>query len=130
MSSPVEIQLVLDASAAVEFSRGSIHVGEVLSLVAEDEAIALLPLACLIEATAWVVDRDRLEVLTRHKSVLVMPGEPDQWRALATTFELVGRQDAAVAALTALDARVGLLTRQPGLYSSVGSGNLVIPIGD
>ncbi|WP_250029870.1 hypothetical protein [Paractinoplanes maris] len=130
MTTPVDIQLVLDTSAVVEFTRESIHVGEVLSLVADDNAIALLPLPCLVEAYQWAADRARLDVLIALESVFVAPPEPKQWRAIAAAYGLVGRQDAAVAALLALDAGAGLLTRQPDLYASVDPGNLVIAIED
>jgi hypothetical protein len=126
---PVPITLVLDTSAAVEFSRGSIHVGEVLSEIADEQAVAVLPLACLVEAAHDAADMARLEILASHQAVIVLPAEPDRWRALAATYDVVGGQDAACAALTALDANAWILTRDPGRYAGLGDG-LTIPIGD
>jgi hypothetical protein len=44
------VRLILDTSAIAAFARGSIHVGEVLAEIADEHAVALLPLACLVEA--------------------------------------------------------------------------------
>lgn len=127
---PVRISVVLDASAAVEFSRGSIHVGEVLTMVAEEEAVAVLPLPCLVEAMQWAADKSLLEALVNHPLVAVAGGEPGQWRTLSTLRELVGGYGEAAAALVAIDAGASLLTRWPGLYATVDTGGMVIPIGD
>ncbi len=83
----VPIRLVLDATAGVEFTRASIHLGEVLSEVADEGAVAHLPLTCLVEAV--------------HSAT-----HPD------------------------LEARAPILTTQPGWYSSLGNGGLVIKIGE
>jgi hypothetical protein len=127
----VPFRIVLDTSAVVEYSRASIAVGEILSEIADEEdAIALVPLPCLVEAAHIVTDLTRLELLAGHSAVAVYPGEADQWRALAAMYDIVGRQDAAMAALLALDAEVPVLTRQPGMYAGVDDGGLTIPIGD
>lgn len=125
------VRLVLDASAVVEFTRSSIHVGEVLSEIADEEgATAALPLACLVEAVHSAVDHDRLEILAAHPAVTVLAGDAHDWRALAELYDLMGRQDTAAAALLALDAATAVLTRQPALYAGVSTPDLVIPIDE
>src|SRR3954471_219485 len=62
--------LVLDTSAIAAFARGSIHVGEVLAEIADEDAVALLPLACLVEAVnrqRFTSEEDaRLDLLVGH----------------------------------------------------------------
>ncbi len=67
------IKVVLDASAIVEFTRASIHVGETLA-------------------------------------------------------EIVGRAEAASAALTALDNGCAVFTRHPGLYAGMEADGLTLAI--
>jgi hypothetical protein len=45
-----DVRLVLDTSAAIAYARSSIHVGEVLAEIADERAVAALPLACLVAA--------------------------------------------------------------------------------
>lgn len=126
----VPFRIVLDTSAVVAYTRGSIAVGEILSEITDEHGVALVPLPCLVEAAHTVDDLARLDLLVGHPAVAVYPGEADQWRALAAMYAIVGRQDAAMAALLALDAEVSVLTRRPGLYAGVDDGGLTIPIDD
>ena len=121
------IQLILDASAIVAFVRESIDVGEVIAEVDAEEAAVGLPVLCLAQARTSGDDVDRLNLLAGHDAATVLP-DPDDWQALAATVELVGRWDAAVAALLALDLDVAVLTGTPGLYAGLGGGNLTIGI--
>jgi hypothetical protein len=127
---PVPIRLVLDTSAVVEFTRASIHVGEVLSEVVDEQAIAVLPVICLVEAVHAVADPALLDVLIGHPAVALLDEQASEWRMLAEVYAIVGRLDAAAAGLAALDARTAILTKQPGLYAGLGDGRLVIPIGE
>jgi hypothetical protein len=126
------ISLILDASAIVAYTRPSIHVGEVLAEVEDGGNAAALPVASLVEAAATVVpqDRDRLHMLADHDTVVVLPEDAELWPMLAATYSIVGRYDAAAAAVAALRFDVAILTRLPGLYEGVNSGGLVIPIED
>jgi hypothetical protein len=124
------VQLVLDASAIVEFTRESVHVGEVLAEVASEGAVAALPVPCLVEAVHAVADDDRLGLLVGHNATVVITDERADWRVLATAYDTVGRADAASAFLAALDHDAGLLTRQPGLYAGIDNDSLVLPIDD
>lgn len=125
---PVPIRLVLDTSAVIEFTRASIHVGEVLFEIADEGAVALLPLPCLVEAAPAAHDRDRLEVLATHAAVAVFSEEPAQWKPLAAVLDAVGQLDSAFAALAAVDADVAVLSHWPRRYAGVGVD--VIAIGD
>jgi hypothetical protein len=124
------VRLILDASAIVAFTRGSIHVGEVLAEIDDEGAVVALPFACLVEAVHAVVDTDRLDLLVAHRATAVKSDDPGLWRALATMYDIVGRADAAAAALAAIDHDVEVLTGQPGLYAGLDDGGLVIPIED
>jgi hypothetical protein len=74
-----------------------------------------------------VDDIDRLNLLAGHDAAVVL-SDPDDWHALAATVDLVGRWDAATAALLALDLDVPVLTGTPGLYAGLGGGDLTIGI--
>ena len=124
------IRLVFDTSAIVAFTRGSIHVGELLAEIDDEHAAVALPLACLVDAVPAVADIDRLELLVAHRATAVKTDEPALWQALAATCEIVGRADAAAAALAAIDHNVDVLTRTPLIYSGLDAGGLVIAIED
>jgi hypothetical protein len=126
----VPFRIVLDTSAVAAYTRASIAVGEILSEITDEQGVALLPLPCLVEAAHTVNDPARLDLLVAHAAVVIYPGEPDQWRTLAAMYGIVGRLDAAMAALLALDAVVAVLTDEPGLYAGVDTGGLTIPIDD
>ncbi|BCB76022.1 hypothetical protein GCM10022251_56020 [Phytohabitans flavus] len=123
-------RVVLDASAIIEFTRQSIHVGELLAEVADEGAVAALPVVCLVEAHHAVADTDRLDLLVNHRATALLADQPADWLALAATYDIVGRIDAASAVLAAIDHNCGVLTRQTGLYAGLDEGGLVIPIGE
>lgn len=123
------VRVILDASAIIAFTRENIHVGEVIAEVADEEGAAVgLPVLCLAEATRAVVDPDRLDLLVHHPVTVVLTPDPDGWRALAATYETVGRLDAASAVLDAIDLDCDVLTGQPGLYGGLAGGGPIIPI--
>jgi hypothetical protein len=124
-----DIRVLLDASAILAFTRESIHVGEVICEVTDEEGCAVgLPLLCLVEATRAVADPDRLDLLVAHPATVILPPEPDSWRALAVTYDTVGRLDAASAVLAAIDLDCDVLTGQPALYAGLAGGGPIIPI--
>jgi hypothetical protein len=126
---PRRIRLVFDTSAIIAFTRSSIHVGEVLAEVDDEDAAVALPLACLVEAVHAVTDVERLDLLVAHRATVILPDEPATWQALAITYDIVGRTDAASAALAAIDHDVDVLTRQIGLYAGLDD-ELVLPIAE
>jgi hypothetical protein len=123
-----DVRLVLDTSAAIAYARSSIHVGEVLAEIADERAVAALPLACLVAADPAVTDTAGLRMLAEHAATVVLTDGPDMWRELAAMAEIVGRLDASSAALAGIDFGVEVLTGSPGLYAGVGDGSMVIPI--
>ena len=124
------IGLVLDSTAILAYTRGSFHVGEVLIQVEEDDAVAALPVACLVEAAGVVTDTDRLDLLVGHPTTELVADDPEDWRFLRTAYDMVGRYESASAAVLALGAGVGVLTRRPGLYAGLDQGGLAIPIAE
>ena len=122
------VKVILDASAIVAFTRGSINVGEVLAEVNDEYAAAGLPILCLVEGSRAVADGDRLELLVQHPATAVLALSPEDWQALAAIYDSVGRLDAGSAVLAAIDLDCQVLTGQPGLYASLANGGPVIPI--
>lgn len=122
------VRVVLDASAIVAFTRGSIDVGETIAEVNDEDAAAGLPILCLVEASRAVSDSDRLDLLVAHPATAVLVPRSEDWQALATTYETVGRLDAASAVLAAIDLDCLILTGQSGLYGGLASGGPIIPI--
>jgi hypothetical protein len=121
------VKVVLDASAIVAYTRGSIHVGEVITEVDAEGGGFAVPDAALVEASVVGADWDVLDVLLDHPACVRFPDEVVDWRALAAMRILVGRPDAASAAWLALDADAGLLTAEPGTYADV-AGLFVITV--
>jgi hypothetical protein len=121
------VRLILDTSAIVAFTRASVHVGEVIAEIDAEDAAVGLPTLCLVEAVRSVAYIDRLDLLVEHPAVVQL-ADPTGWRAMAATADIVGRLDAAVAALLAIDLDVDVMSGVPGLYAGVGDGDLVIEI--
>lgn len=130
MSDERPIRLVLDTSAVLAFVRQSVHVGEVLVEVDDNNAVAAIPLACLVEAVRDAVDQDQLALLAEHLSTVVFGAAVEDWRALGALCAITGGYAAATAALTAMDASCWILTARPELYEHIAAGGLVVPIED
>lgn len=122
------VRVLLDASAILAFTRESLDVGEVIAEVDDEDAAVGLPVLCLVEASRAVQDQDRLALLVQHRASAVLGIEPDDWRVLAAMQDIVGRTDAATAAIIAVELDVSILTAQPGLYGGMADGGPVIPI--
>jgi hypothetical protein len=122
------VRILLDASAITAFTWESIDVGEVIAEVDDENAAVGLPMLCLVEASRAVADKDRLTLLVHHRASAVLGDDPEDWRALAAMYDIVGRIDAASAAVAAIDLDVSILTGQPGLYGGLAGGGPVIPI--
>jgi hypothetical protein len=60
----------------------------------------------------------------------VLSADPADWRALAAFYDIVGRVDAATAALAALDCGCKVLTRHAGLYAGLAHGGPVVAIDE
>jgi len=121
------IRLLLDASAIVAFTRGSIDVGETIAEVYDDGAAVGLPILCLVEAVRSVAETDQLDLLVAHPATEVFAPAPEEWRALAAIVDMVGRMDCASAVLTAIDLDCLIMTNQPGVYGGLAGGGPIIP---
>lgn len=123
------VRVLLDASAIVMFCRGTaVDVGEVIGEVHEEHAAVGLPLLCLVEAQRAIADTDLLDLLIAHQATTIVSPEADSWRALAATYDTVGRLDAASAVLAAYDLDVLILTGQAALYAGLAAGGPIIEL--
>jgi hypothetical protein len=120
------VKVVLDSSAIVAFTRGSIDLGEVIAEVHDEDAAVGLPVLCLVEASSAVSDGNRLELLVNHPATGVLAPDPGDWQALAATYDTVGRLDAASAVLAAIGLGCQVLSGRPGLYAGLVGGGPVI----
>jgi hypothetical protein len=121
------VLLVLDTSAILAYTRGSVHVGEPLSEVRDEGGVVALPVLCLAAARWMVEDGDRLNLLVGHPGTEVM-AVPEDWLAMARMGDTVADQDAASAAYSAIDLDCDVLTARPGLYRGLPGGGPVIGI--
>jgi hypothetical protein len=126
------LRAILDTSAILRFVRGgdwSIGVGEILAEIAEENAVAGLPVVCLAEAWRVAVDDSigLFQLLVERDAAVLMDG-PLDWRAVAAATDLTGRLDAAVAAELANDHGVVLLSSTPGLYAGFTNPEFVIEV--
>ena len=121
------VKVILDTSAIVAFTHGSIDVGEVIAEVHDEYAVAGLPMLCLVEASGAVADGDRLDLLVNHQATALLAPDPGDWQALAAVYDSVGRLDAASAVLAAIDLGCQVLSNRPGLYAGLEGGGPVIP---
>lgn len=124
------IRVVLDTSAIIEFTRQSIHVGELIAEVDDEQCAVGISVISVAEALHSVADPDRLDLLVDHHATVVLSADAADWRALAAAYDLVGRLDTAAAALAAIDHDCAVLTRQTSLYAGLAGGGPVIPIED
>ncbi len=124
------VRLILDTSAILEFTRGSVHVGEVLAELADGQAAAVLPVACLAEAVPAALEPERLAALVGHEATVLLDDEADQWEALGQMCALTGGFSAAAVALAAIDFQAWILTARPDLYGQVADGGMIVAIED
>lgn len=124
------IQIILDASAIVAYTRGSVAVGELIGEVAFEHGAAGIPVLCLAEAKPAISDLDRLDVLAHHSSTAILGVKPTDWRLLAYLKDTTGRLDSAQALVAAIDSDCDILTANPGLYDGADAGPMIIHIDD
>jgi hypothetical protein len=122
-----QIRVVYDTSAILAFVRGSIHAGELLAVVGEEGGTVGLPMACLAEANWMVGDRGMLDLLLDHYATDLI-ATPEDWLALGAMQDVTGLQDAASAALSAVNLECNVLSARPGLYVGMAGSAPVIPI--
>ena len=121
------VRIVLDTSAVIAYTQGSLDVGEVIAEVDQEDAAAALPILCLVEASRVVASSVLLDLLVNHRATIVSAPEPSDWRVLANFHRTVGRLDSSSAVLAATRRRCQILTREPGFYAGLTDGGPVIP---
>lgn len=132
----IEIRAVLDASAVLSYSRGHVHVGELLVDIADEGAYVGLPTVALLKAYAQTSDRPaaaRLGVLATLPGVAVLPlSAPDAAQAATTVRLTKGDLARAHAVWAALQHDAYYLTCEPHLVPAVIAPELVhhIPVDD
>lgn len=119
------VRLILDTSAIVAYTRGSVHVGEPIGEVEANGAVFGLPVACLACAQ---VELPWLDLIVSHPAAVVLATPAGDWRSLVATADLLGTIDAATAVLAAWDADCDVLSGEPGLYGPLGDDAPVIGI--
>ncbi|MCW3818215.1 hypothetical protein ONA91_27565 [Micromonospora sp. DR5-3] len=132
----IEIRAILDTSAMLSYSRGHVHVGELLVDIADEGAYVGLPTVALLEAYAQTSDRPaaaRLGVLATLPGVTVLPlSAPDAAQAATTVRLTKGDLARAHAVWAALKHDAYYLTCEPHLVPAVIAAELVhqIPVHD
>jgi hypothetical protein len=124
--SDAPVRVVLDTTAVVAYTRGSVNVGEIIVEVTEEKATFAVPAICLVEAARTVADMP-LRLLTVHPACRVLPLLAADWPPLAAAVRVLRRLDVIAALYAAQQADGYVLTAEPGAYGDDG-GQAVIPI--
>jgi hypothetical protein len=124
--SDVPIRVVLDTTAVIAYTQGSVNVGEILVEVTDEDAFFAVPAVCLVEAARTAVDA-KLRLLTAHPACQVLPLLVADWSPLVAAMRVLHRLDLAVALYAARQAGGYVLSAEPDAYGDDG-GQAVIPI--
>jgi hypothetical protein len=121
------VRLILDTSAIIAFTHGSIDVGELIAEIDDEDAAVGIPVLCLVAASHATEDTDRLHLLVHHAASALLDLRAVDWRVLAAIGETVGRLDAAAALLAAIDLRCQILSSDIEWYAGLAGGGPIIP---
>jgi hypothetical protein len=122
------VAMVLDSSAAVAYSKGSVNVGEPVAYLADEPGRTFaLPVVSIATAACLTDDLDVLMLLGLHPlgEVTAMPA--GGWRQLAILSQLLGGVDFAATFLAAEEHDAYILTAEPDRYPDSGR---IIDISD
>lgn len=124
-----DVRVILDTSAILAYSNGSIDVGEIIAEIADEPARFAVPLPCLLEAACQVDEKliPALQLLVSLRHAVVVQVESERWRTVAGLSRVLGRIDLATALLAARDNDAHVVTAEPDAYGTPG-GNAVIRI--
>jgi hypothetical protein len=113
--------LVLDSTATLAYARGSLAVGELLSIVAEDGDTTIVPAACVVEAAALAegAEVDMLRLLVNLPNVDVVPLQPELALGMGLLVRKGGGVGLAHAATEALAHDAQLATRSGPSAASI-----------
>lgn len=108
------VTVVLDTSALLAYTNGSIAVGELLSIITDDEDTALVPAACLAQAyrLAETGQDALLGVLTTVPCVTLAPLDPDDAGAVGAAARPASGVDAGHAVIEAVRHEAQVATRE------------------
>jgi hypothetical protein len=121
-------KLVLDTSAVASYAKGSIHVGELLAELSDEQPDVRfgVPVLCLAEAGVVVGELSSLSLLASHDRAALKGVAAGDWLDLANLSILLGRVDCAATFLAATQNRAYLVTATPDRYPD---SDVIIDIG-
>ncbi|MCA2214453.1 PIN domain-containing protein [Jidongwangia harbinensis] len=122
------VHIILDTSAIIACTRGSVDVGETLSEIDDERGAVGLPVLSLVEAGHRLTDTGWLDLLLEHRATAILDLNGSDWPALAAMYRDVEHVDAASAALAAIDHRCPMLTARPRLYETSGVVDYLISL--
>lgn len=107
------VTVVLDTTAVIAYTKGSVAVGELLSIITDDDDTVLVPATCLAEAHKRLTGQDDalLSVLAAVPCVEMSPLLPDHAADIGTAARVCGSIDASHAAAEALAREAQLVTQ-------------------
>jgi hypothetical protein len=113
------VRLVLDTSAVLAYSVGSIDLGETIAEVVDEGGRFGASVACLAEAVRLVAN-DRgfgVPLLTRHPRFAALPVLAEDWDRIGYWAKELGAVDRAATVIEVLDRPDGyLVTADPDAY--------------
>lgn len=118
MTDDPPVRLVLDRSALLAYISGSVHVGETLHEVIDDDVRFGVPVIVAVEALTMAAGKDRalLHQLLAVDACALLPELPEDLLELTYWRDVTGRPDLATAALAALVHDASVLTSEGGRY--------------
>jgi len=123
------IGLVLDATAMVEYARGSDAVGELLILAQEDARFVGLPAAALVQAFADAPNGDHamLRLLAAGPGAVVVSLGVDEAHQVGVLSRRTGVATAH-AVKTTIETGAYLVTAQPKAVEGLIDGKMIVEI--
>jgi hypothetical protein len=115
------IRLLLDTSAVLAYTAGSIDLGETITEVVDEGGRFAASVACLAEAHGLVPEERAtgVSLLTRHPRFVTLPVIAADWDRLGYWTRELGRFDVATTVIEALDRPDGcVVTAEPSRYES------------
>lgn len=111
------VAMVLDTTAALAYSKGSLAVGDPVAYLSEQPGRTFaVPIVCLAGAATATDDIDQLILLGHHQLGEVTPVLANRWREVVTLSQLIGGIEFAVPFLAAEKHDAYILTASPEHY--------------
>jgi hypothetical protein len=115
----VSVTLVLDTTAVLAYTKGAIAIGELLSIITDDEDTVLIPATCLAEAHRRLTDGGDavLQILSTIPCIEFGPLLPSQAVEVGVAARMGGSVDAGHAAVEAAGRNAQLATQDAATMS-------------